>query len=287
MRPYAVAVARPSEVDGFDMPEAVYLPDGPGRFESTPLAAGPWDPAAQHAGAPAALLASCMERHDRGDAVFGLLARVTVDLIRPIPVAPLEVDVRTVRAGRRVTWLEAEMNSGGKAVARASAVRLADTPIALRDAVELGHTAPPAPETLSTPQRDEPPPWLMFGAAFDFRPVRSSWQTEGPASQWFKFDHPLVADVENTPVVAVMAAADFTLGLGRALDYQTYAAPNADLTVHLFREPVSSWVFLDAGVRLGESGNGLAQAGLSDEAGPVGMALQTQIISIREPPPGS
>ena len=38
------------------MPDSFYKPDG-GRFLSTELTRGPWDPDSQHAGPPAALLA--------------------------------------------------------------------------------------------------------------------------------------------------------------------------------------------------------------------------------------
>ncbi|MGK5522497.1 hypothetical protein ACSNN9_24510 [Micromonospora sp. URMC 107] len=45
--------------------EAFYEPAG--RFGSTPATAGPWDPAAQHAGPPSALLARALAGHDPVD----------------------------------------------------------------------------------------------------------------------------------------------------------------------------------------------------------------------------
>jgi hypothetical protein len=42
--------------------EAIYLPAGQSRFLPTELARGPWDPGAQHGGAPAALIARAVER---------------------------------------------------------------------------------------------------------------------------------------------------------------------------------------------------------------------------------
>ena len=46
------------------MSEAFYEPLGGGRFASTAHTAGPWDPASQHAGPPAALLGRALERCD-------------------------------------------------------------------------------------------------------------------------------------------------------------------------------------------------------------------------------
>ena len=51
--------------------------------------AGPWSPKALHGGAPSALFATVCEPHDPGPAAF--VARVTVELMRPVPLAPLEL----------------------------------------------------------------------------------------------------------------------------------------------------------------------------------------------------
>ena len=51
------------------------------------LSRGPWDPRAQHGGAPSALLAHVAES---AIAEPGWqLARLTVELVKPVPVAPL------------------------------------------------------------------------------------------------------------------------------------------------------------------------------------------------------
>ncbi len=75
---------------------ALFERDG-SRFVPTPLARGPWSPKALHGGAPSALFASVCEMHDPGPADF--VARLTVELMRPVPLAPLELRVRTHPAG--------------------------------------------------------------------------------------------------------------------------------------------------------------------------------------------
>src|SRR5262245_7740305 len=82
------------------------------RYMPTPLARGPWDPNAQHGGAPAALFAHACERHDPGPA--GFMARLTVELLRPVPLAPLELRVRTMRPGQKVQWVEAVLLADGE-----------------------------------------------------------------------------------------------------------------------------------------------------------------------------
>src|SRR4051794_7780693 len=79
--------------------EAFYIPDGDG-FRSTELTRGPWDPGSQHAGPPAALLAREIERcSPREGAVIG---RVTIEILKPVPIAPLRAEAQVVRPGRTV-----------------------------------------------------------------------------------------------------------------------------------------------------------------------------------------
>ncbi|MFN3340880.1 MAG: acyl-CoA thioesterase domain-containing protein, partial [Dietzia sp.] len=63
------------------MSGAFYQQVAEGRFESSPLTAGPWSPDSQHAGPPSALLVRAMERLDRAPGVR--LSRVSVDVLGP------------------------------------------------------------------------------------------------------------------------------------------------------------------------------------------------------------
>jgi hypothetical protein len=81
------------------MSESIFTRDGE-LFVPSELARGPWSPDAQHGGAPAALLARVVEQFDGGDAMF--VARLTLELLRPVPIAPLAVRVAMRRPGRKV-----------------------------------------------------------------------------------------------------------------------------------------------------------------------------------------
>ena len=53
----------------------------------------------------------------------GQTARLTFDILAPVPLAPLTVETRTLRAGRRIEQIEATLASDGKAVMRGTAWR--------------------------------------------------------------------------------------------------------------------------------------------------------------------
>ncbi len=81
-----------------------YLPVAEDRFESTEHTRGPWDAALQHAGPPAALLGRAVEATSRPEM---RVARLTFDIARPVPIAPLDVTASIVRQGRSVMVVEA------------------------------------------------------------------------------------------------------------------------------------------------------------------------------------
>ena len=82
------------------MTGAFFVPLGGGRFAATPHTRGPWDPAHQHAGPPAALLGRALERCEPAEGM--LLARLTFEILRPVPVGEVAVAARVIRPGRSV-----------------------------------------------------------------------------------------------------------------------------------------------------------------------------------------
>ncbi len=85
---------------------ALFVRDGE-RFVPTPLGARAVGLRTRlHGGAPSALLAHVLARHDPGPASF--VARLTVELLRPVPLVPLQAVARTIRPGRKVQWLEGD-----------------------------------------------------------------------------------------------------------------------------------------------------------------------------------
>jgi hypothetical protein len=209
------------------------------------------------------------------------IARVTYEILRPVPIGPLRLSARVVRPGRRVQLVEAELGDDGKPLMRATAWRIR------RAALEL------PPQAIAA---DEPPPPPERGASVDFfatgqdegyhtamevRFVSGGFLQPGPASVWLRMRHPLLAGEEPTPLQRVLIAADVGNGVSATLDPSRFLFINTELTVHLERMPAGEWVFLDAVTRPQPSGVGIAESVLADREGRIGRAVQALLIAPR------
>lgn len=263
------------------MADAIYVPDGPGRFEPTELARGPWDPDAQHGGAPAALLAGALERLPADGEAPMAIVRLTYELLRPVPLAPLEVATRVLRPGRRVQLLEASLRAGGEEVCRATALRIrtADVPAPAPPAVP-GLPRPPAESRATQPPAADA--HTMFaGHGIEIRFAEGRFRAPGPASAWFRLRVPVVAGEEPSPLQRLAAAADFPNGISAAVEWATHVFINPDLTVYVERLPEGEWVGLDAVTRLSAHGTGVSDAVLFDARGRIGRAQQALYVAER------
>jgi hypothetical protein len=257
------------------MSDAVFHLDGE-RAVPTVLARGPWSPDAQHGGAPAALLARALERADPGPADF--VTRLTVELLRPVPLAPIEVRTRTLRPGKKVQWLEASLTVEDHEVARATALRLRtdDTlalPVPHPEPLALPPPAESAPYAIEFPQSDD-----GFWKAMELRTASGSFADVGEAALWFRLAVPVVAGEVPTPLQRVAAAADFGNGVSTALERGRYLFINPDLTIYLHRHLAGEWVALEARTYAEADGVGLAESALHDEQGRIGRSLQSLLV---------
>ena len=239
------------------------------------LTRGPWDPDAQHAGPPAALVARAIE--GAGEPEGKQVGRVTYEILRPVPLRELTVAARVVRPGRRVELIEASLADAEGEVMRAAAWRLRTADAALDPAPEPD---PPG----HGPGVGEPRDFFPTGAdvgyhtAMEYRFVSGSFLERGPAVVWMRMRHPLVAGEETSPLQRVAIAADSGNGVSAALDYRRFVFINTDLTIHLHRLPRGDWVCLDAVTRPEAHGIGMADTLLWDEAGRIGRAAQTLLV---------
>ncbi len=76
--------------------------------------------------------------------------------------------------------------------------------------------------------------------------------------------HPLLPGEQLTPLARLAATADFGNGVGAALPFERFLFINADLTIHLQRQPRGEWIGLDARTLLHSGGTGLAESVLHD-----------------------
>lgn len=247
----------------------------PGRYRASISTRGPWSPDHQHAGPPAALLAREIER----TAPAGLaLTRLTVEILRPIPIAVLAVSARTLRAGRKAAWLEATLaDDAGNAVAEARgvAIRTAELPLPV--------TGDPVDDPILPPLHAKPFEFGFFTGdrgyhtAIESRLARGEFG-KGRVAMWMRMRAPLVAGEAPSPFQRVAIAADSGNGVSMALDPRKFSFVNPDLTIHLHRLPEGEWVCLDARTIPQARGIGLADTRLLDEQGPIGRSAQSLLI---------
>ncbi|HEX4340127.1 MAG TPA: thioesterase family protein [Polyangiaceae bacterium] len=260
-----------------DEPTALFERDGE-RFVPTTLSRGPWSPNALHGGPPAALMARAVELHEGGETM--IVTRLTVELLRPVPLEPLEVRARMIRPGRKVQLVEASLHTATHEVARMTGLRIRQTD------VHLPPGLPMAPVTVEPPESGENTARMgEFLEGFhthgvEHRFVRGRESNFGPATDWIRLRFPLLADETPSPLVRVCVAADFGNGVSRLLP-GSHTFINPDLTVYLHRYPRGEWVCIDAVSRVEENGIGLAESRLLDRDGTIGRSLQSLIVEER------
>lgn len=260
--------------------EPYYLPlDGPDgdRFQATFSTTGPWFADAQHAGPPSALLIRALERCP--DGAGGQLARVTVELLGPVPAGEVRVRAEVERPGRAVALLAAELFAGGRPVLRARAWRIAAGDTA---AVAVGDGAALAgPQTVRA-RVGRPPGWLPgFIDSMEWRWLRGGLAEPGPGTAWARQRVPLVDGEQPSPLQRLALVADSGNGVAAPLDLTRWLFVNTELTLHLHRAPRGEWMAVDAHTVIGPAGVGTVSGLLFDEHGPVGRSAQALVVRPR------
>lgn len=258
---------------------ALFLPDGD-RLVPTGYSRGPWSPTALHGGPVAALVARDVESVEEGGDLA--LVRITLELLRPVPLAPLRVTSALARPGRRVQLVDTVVEADGTEVARSRALR-----------IRAAHGGPRVQPTV--PEDDAPPPpeagtsrpssageyRAFHSQAVEMRFVGGGSDRPGPATVWIRLRCPVVLGERPSPWQRAAAASDFGNGVSAELPFggsSTFINP--DLTVSLHRPPTGEWVCLNARTRFGPPGIGSAESELWDREGRIGRALQSLVVEV-------
>ena len=258
--------------------EAFYEPVDERRFTATEFTRGPWDANAQHAGPPAALIGRALELCEPRD--NAQMVRVTVEILRPVPIAEMEVSAEIIRGGRSVELLAGELRANGNVVLRASGWRIRTDDVGAEVLPPAPQPDPPdAAEAMTTI------PWsadVGYHSAMEWRFVRGAFFRPGPATVWLRMRVPLVAGEEPTPLTRVLVPADSGNGVSATLSFNKYMFINTDLSVSLHRLPAGEWVCLDAATTIQPHGIGMAESQLFDEQGTLGRAVQNLFVARRQ-----
>jgi hypothetical protein len=257
---------------------ALFVPDGD-RFIPTSLSGGPWSPENQFGGSAAALLATVIE--DIPTLVPQQVVRLTVDLMRPIPVQPITVESRVVREGKRIQVSEAAIIFDRVEVARCSALRmrvgdLGDLP------VEQGEPQIGPPAEASRPEGPfdkSNPPGVAGAAHFTFESPDGFFVDP----TWVRMRVPVVAGRETQLLARLAFFADFASGIGQNRSLEVTGI-NADLTVNVVRYPTDEWLCLTGTGWTSPQGIGLSQAAISDSQGVAASASLSRLVDRTRPP---
>jgi hypothetical protein len=259
--------------------EAFFEELGGGRWLASPSTVGPWDASSQHGGPPSALLARAIEACEPQPTQR--LARLSVDILRPVPLGEIVVRTRVIRAGRRVTLVDALASAGGEPVVRAAGWRLERASDPNPPAIGHDYGLPPVGDALA------PSDLGGFGtdgylSAIEWLSGRGSLAELGPADVWARPRIELVAGETMSPFCRAVLVADSGSGVSSTLDARSWLFINVDLTVVLSRDPIGEWVLLGSRTTIEPSGTGIAETVLADQSGVAGRALQTLYVSRRD-----
>ena len=261
--------------------DAIYRRDGE-LYLPTEWAGGPWSPKHQHGGAAAALLARGALEASRETGLR--VARLTIDLFRPVPMEPLRLVRRFARQGRRIVVAELSLRHGEDEVTRASA-------LLLREREDLAPTwtaggdasPPPGPEACEKAEfmprayRDHVPPGFHWSLE-----VAIAHTTESPFA-WIRTPLDVVAGEPTSAFERAAGVSDLCFGLGarvllrrRVVDADLVRTRfiNVDTTLYFEREPESDWFAMRPTQVADDRGVGLAEVMSYDRRGRYGRALQ-------------
>jgi hypothetical protein len=265
-------------------PEHIYERDLD-LYVPTVWAGSPWSPDSQHGGPVAGLFARAAEECSTESGLQ--LARLTIDLFRPVPKQPLRLAKRWLRRGRKLGLADFSLSRESEEVARASALLLVprrELASAWRD---------------STP----PPPELERGEAMEFMPAEFRAQAplgfhrsiEARATRdelgqavWLTTPLELLAGESTSPQVRFGMLSDLTFAMGMRIGFLRGAAAeravqtrfiNADITLYRERDPVGEWVAFRPSTIADSAGVGVAEVVQFDRAGRIGRSLQALVAN--------
>jgi Thioesterase-like superfamily len=245
---------------------------------STANASGPWSAQHQHGAAPTALISWAVERIPT--LVPMQVARITVDLLRPVPIAPLKMKSEVLREGKKIQLCSVRIFAADQEVVRATILKIRAADLALPDSVSDLPIQLPGPDE-SRAAREIPKGVNEFTRGVQMRYAAGSFNKPGPAAIWFKAERPIVAGEGITPLMRAAIASDYCNGTSSPLDFNQWTFINGDLTINLSRMPVGEWILLDSESYIGTKGAGVAFARLGDVQGYFGRAVQSLVIEPR------
>ncbi|MBT3142653.1 thioesterase family protein [Phaeobacter gallaeciensis] len=248
-------------------PEGVFLGNDPAR--------GPWSPDHCHAGPVTGLVARAAETAVGPDK---MLTRLTLDVLRPLPVAGLVIETELTRNTRTLATTRVEVHGlDGTLCMTATSMHLtrktmADVPTAQVQPLNF-EDAIPADPLLVGALHEKP----SFGQYTETAFPPGVTREPGPKTVWMRTPA-LLEGEDPSPIQSMCALADCGNGISWNAPPVKLGFMNTDLTLQIHREPVSNWLASEAISHWHDNGLGMSHSILHDTEGPVGVALQTLVL---------
>lgn len=242
-------------------------------YKPTIHAQGAWNVHEQHMAPATGILTKELEAFNpRPDMRIG---RISLDIFGMISLDEFTIETHTIRPGKTIELLEATMRSQGKTciVARAWRMIISDS------------TAVAGLEDATLPNPDTLTPWEGLsrwpGGYIQSLTVRvAPGRRPGKGMVWLNTDTAMVDGEPTSDLVHLMGLVDTANGtVCRQPNKFSWAFPNLDLQIHLYRLPSGPWLGLETVQQYGSDGIGLTSTVLHDIHGPFGRS--EQILTLR------
>ena len=197
---------------------------GPGRFRSTIHAQGAWNEHEQHMAPASGIMADCLARHEPREDMR--MARLSYEILGLIPGGEFTVATTTLRPGRTIELVQAELIAGGRVAIRATAWRMI-TSRHLRGRrrrrrrrsprrTSANPTTPPASGPAATSRS------LEMRIAEGHRP--------GSGTVWMRTDHPLTDRADSSDLARLIGLVDTANGIAARVPPGKAATPSRTWT---------------------------------------------------------
>ncbi len=248
---------------------AYFTAAGRDVFEPTPSAAGYWGEGLLSGPAVAGLAAYTLEERF-GDPAFQP-ARFTIDLLKPAVQAPIRVQTRVIRAGKRAHYAECDVLQGDWIVAQATLV-------------QYRRSAAPQGAGWATAADFVPPTGAAGDVVFvgsdeaGWTPMGENHQNTSRKRAYYR-GLEVIDGKEVSPFVRSVIVSEAATNLVAHLGTAGIGYINGDLTVALSRLPVSEFIGVQADSQWAADGVSVGNATLFDDAGPFGTAMVTALAN--------
>ena len=247
-------------------------------YHPTVHAGGPWDPSTLHGRVISGLLAYEAEtNHNTPQEIEDFqVSRVTVDMFRVPPMAPLMLGGEVVRTGRRIKVIDVHITTeylerGRIEIARATVVMLRKTEN------PKGTVWTPPKWDINAPDENLPMPHEIDGRKPTKR-HKPMWQilevtpgSPGRRRAWIREIHELIAGEITSPIVRAAQVADVANPFANSGTHGL-AYINADVSLYLHRNPEGNWIGTENSYHGADNGTAVGTVTLYDKMGNIGSA---------------